>query len=254
MKVGEIISLKRLRATNKYKILCYPRCEKEELEKRIKELERIGVNALEFYGNKSVFDGGVLGKGCVGIVVVAYTIFGRVALKIRRVDADRKGMFNEGKMLNKANGINVGPKLLDISENFLIMELVEGTHFPEWLELLEGIEIQSRIRLVLTDVLEQCYRLDEVGLDHGELSKAPKHIIVDAKDVPYLIDFETASINRRVSNVTSVCQYFFLGSQIADKVKEKIGKVNERDLINALRTYKKKRTRENFEKILKKIF
>ena len=68
-----------------------------------------------------------------------------------------------------------------------------------------------------------------------------------------MIDFETASINRRVSNVTSVCQYFFLGSQIADKVKEIIGKVNERKLINALRTYKRKRTRENFEKILKKI-
>ena len=120
------------------------------------------------------------------------------------------------------------------------MELVEGTHFPEWLELLEGGEAQLRVRLVLTDLLEQCHRLDEAGLDHGELSKAPKHIIVNAKDVPYLIDFETASINRRVSNVTSVCQYLFLGSQIAEKVKEKIGGVKERDLINTLRSYKRK--------------
>jgi len=195
----------------------------------------------------------VLGKGCVGIVVVAYPNSGRAALKIRRVDADRKGMFHEGEMLTRANNIDVGPKLIEISENFLLMELVEGTHFPEWIESLGGREGQSRVRLVLKDVLEQCYRLDEAGLDHGELSNAPKHIIVDADDRPYLVDFETASINRRVSNVTSVCQYLFLGSQIADKVKEKLGKVDEKQLINALRTYKRKRTKENFEKLVEKF-
>ena len=223
------------------------------MERRLKELEKLGVQSLEFAGEKSIFDVPVLGKGCVGVVVVAYTNLGRAALKIRRVDADRKGMFHEGEMLQRANAIDVGPKLLEISENFLLMELVEGTHFPEWIESVEGREIHLRIRMVLEDVLEQCYRLDESGLDHGELSKAPKHIIVDADDLPYLIDFESASINRRVSNVTSVCQYLFLGSQIADKVKDKLGKVNEKELINVLRNYKRERTRENFEKIVENI-
>lgn len=248
-----MVSLKDLHETKHYQVLCYPRCEQEELGRRLKELERLGVKAVEFAGEKSIFDVPVLGKGCVGIVVVSYTIFGKAALKIRRIDADRKGMFHEGKMLNIANTINVGPKLFEMSENFLLMELIEGTHFPQWIESLGERESQSRVRLVLKDVLEQCYRLDETGLDHGELSKAPKHIIVDAEDCPHLIDFETASINRRVSNVTSVCQYFFLGSQIADKVKEKLGKIDEKELVNALRTYKQERTRKNFEKILEKI-
>jgi len=248
-----VVSLKVLRERKHCKVLCYPRCEQEELERRLKELERLGVQALEFTGKKSVFDVPVLGKGCVGIVVVAYTNSGRAALKIRRVDADRKGMFHEGEMLKRANAIGVGPKLLEISENFLLMELVEGTHFPEWIESLGEREVQSRVRWVLKDILEQCYRLDEAGLDHGELSNAPKHIIVDADDRPYLVDFETASINRRVSNVTSVCQYLLLGSQIAEKVKDKLGKVDEKQLINALRTYKRERTKENFEKLLKKF-
>jgi len=248
-----VVSLKGLSENKHGQILCYPRCEQEELGRRLKELERLGVQTLEFTGEKNVFDVPVLGKGCVGVVVVAYTNSGRAALKIRRVDADRKGMFHEGEMLNRANAIDVGPKLLEISENFLLMELVEGTHFPEWIKSMEGREEQWRVRLVLKDILEQCYRLDEAGLDHGELSNAPKHIIVDADDRPHLIDFETASINRRVSNVTSVCQYLFLGSQIADKVKEKRGEVDEKELINALRTYKRERTRENFEKILEKI-
>ncbi|MCJ7721517.1 serine/threonine protein kinase [Candidatus Bathyarchaeota archaeon] len=253
MKAGEVISLKELCERKHCKVLCYPRCEQEELERRLKELEKLGVQSLEFAGEKSIFDVPVLGKGCVGVVVVAYTNLGRSALKIRRVDADRKGMFHEGEMLQRANAIDVGPRLLEISENFLLMELVEGTHFPEWIESVEGRETHLRIRMVLEDVLEQCYRLDESGLDHGELSKAPKHIIVDADELPYLIDFETASINRRVSNVTSVCQYLFLGSQIADKVKDKLGKVDEKELINGLRNYKRERTRENFEKIVENI-
>ena len=248
-----MVSLKGISENKHGQILCYPRCEQEELGRRLKELERLGVQTIEFTGEKNVFDVPVLGKGCVGVVVVAYTNSGRAALKIRRVDADRKGMFHEGEMLNRANAIDVGPKLLEISENFLLMELVKGTHFPEWIKSMEGREEQWRVHLVLKDILEQCYRLDEAGLDHGELSNAPKHIIVDADDRPHLIDFETASINRRVSNVTSVCQYLFLGSQIADKVKEKLGEVDEKELINALRTYKRERTRENFEKILEKI-
>ena len=248
-----MVSLKVLSERKHYKVLCYPRFEQEELEKRLKELERLGVQALEFTGKKSVFDVPVLGKGCVGVVVVAYTNSGRAALKIRRVDADRKEMFHEGEMLKRANAIDVGPKLLEISENFLLMQLIEGTHFPEWIESMGESEVKSRVRWVLKDILEQCYRLDEAGLDHGELSNAPKHIIVDADDRPFLVDFETASINRRVSNVTSVCQYLLLGSQIAKKVKEKLGKVDEKQLINALRTYKRERTKENFEKLLKKV-
>jgi len=253
LQAGEVVSLKVLRERKHCKVLCYPRFEQEELERRLKELERLGVQALEFTGKKSVFDVPVLGKGCVGVVVVAYTNSGRAALKIRRVDADRKEMFHEGEMLRRANAIDVGPKLLEISENFLLMELIEGTHFPEWIESLGEREVQSRVRLVLKDVLEQCYRLDEAGLDHGELSNAPKHIIVDADDRSYLLDFETASINRRVSNVTSVCQYLLLGSRIADKVKEKLGKVDEKQLIQKLRTYKRERTKENFEKLLEKF-
>lgn len=253
MKSGEVVSLKAFRERKHCKILCYPRCEQEELERRLKELERLGVQALEFTGEKSVSDVPVLGKGCVGIVVVAYTKSGRAALKIRRVDADRKGMSHEGEMLKRANAIDVGPKLLETSENFLLMELIEGNHFPEWIKSLGEKEVQSRVRLVLKDVLEQCYRLDEIGLDHGELSNAPKHIIVDADDRPYLLDFETASINRRVSNVTSVCQYLLLGSQIAKKVKKKLGKVDEKQLIQKLRSYKRERTRENFEKLVKII-
>ncbi len=247
-----MVSLEGLHESKYGQVLCYPRCELEELGRRLKELKRLKVRAVEFTGEKRVFELPVLGKGCVGIVVVAYTILGRAALKIRRIDADRKGMFHEGEMLKRANAVKVGPRLLDVSENFLLMEFVEGINFPQWLESLRENDVQSRVRGVLHDVLEQCYRLDEAGLDHGELSNAPKHIIVKADEQPILVDFETASNNRKVANVTSVCQYLFFRSQVAEKVKEKLAEIDEKELIEALRTYKRKRIRKNFEKILEK--
>jgi putative serine/threonine protein kinase len=248
----KVISIKELSNTRFSEILCYPRYEHEEFEKRLMEMEKLGVQNLEFFGDKKIFDIPVLGKGCVGIVLTAHTRRGKAALKIRRLDANRKEMFHEGKMLKRANKINVGPELFQKTENFILMELIEGDHFPKWFESLKE-NVKLRGRLTIIDILEQCYRLDQSGLDHGELSKAPKHIIVDANDVPHLIDFETASIDRRVSNVTCICQYLFLGSQIAKKVKYKLGKINEKKLIDALRKYKQKRTRKNFEKILEKI-
>lgn len=220
--------------------------------KRLEELERLKVTAVEFVGEKKVFELPVLGKGCVGIVVIAYTNLGRAALKIRRVDADRKEMFHEGEMLKRANAVKVGPQLLDVSENFILMEFVEGIHLLQWIESLRRNDVQPCVRRVLHDILEQCYRLDEAGLDHGELSNAPKHIIVNTDDQPFLVDFETASINRKVANVTSVCQYLFVRSKIAEKVKKNLEEIEEKELIKALHSYKQERTRENFEKILAK--
>ena len=252
LRTSETVSLMGLKKKKFCQVLCYPRCEQEEMASRLKELKRLGIKSVEFVGEKRIFEVPVLGKGCVGIVVVAYTNSRRAALKIRRVDADRKGMFHEGEMLNRANAAKVGPKLLEVSKNFLLMEFVEGTHFPQWIENLNENCVQPRARWVMREVLEQCFRLDEAGLDHGELSNAPKHIIVDVNDLPQLVDFETASINRRVSNVTSVCQYFFMRSQVAEKIAERLDKVDEKELIKALQFYKRDRTRENFGKILER--
>jgi putative serine/threonine protein kinase len=159
-------------------------------------------------------------------------------------------MQHEAEMLKRANDIGVGPKLLDVTENFLLMEFIEGTHLPKWIETVKGRGAKARIRKVLRDVLEQCWLLDKVGLDHGELSRAPKHIIVGANDILYMVDFETASIDRKVSNVTSICQFLFIGSRLAKTIKKKLGEVDAKTLIRALKAYKQRQTRENFEEVL----
>jgi len=247
---SEKVQLKGLRDKRYASVLCYPRYSAREASKRISELRQLGVKALEFTGEKTAFNVPVLGKGCVGIVVKAHTKTDRVALKIRRVDADRNNMEHEAKMLAKANSIGVGPQMVARSEDFLLMEFVDGSLLPQWVTGLKGKGSKNRVRKVLRDILEQCWRLDQVGLDHGELSRAPKHIIVDAHDNVRILDFETASIWRRTSNVTAVSQYLFIGSQLARKLHRRLGKVDEEALIESLRDYKSEHTRQNLERIL----
>jgi putative serine/threonine protein kinase len=248
---SNVVYLERFFEEKYGRVLCYPKYDSSELKSRINELNRLGVKALEFVGEKTVSNVSVLGKGCVGIVVVAYTEKGKGALKIRRMDADRSEMQHEAEMLKKANTVEVGPKLLGASENFLLMEFIKGLLLFQWISMLKGRGTKSRIQKVLRDILEQCWRLDEIGLDHGELSKAPKHIIIDEEDKPHIVDFETASINRRVSNVTSICQYLFVGSEVAKLIKRRLGYISKDALIESLKTYKTQRSRQNFENILK---
>ena len=250
MQPTKIVSLEQLRDERYGSVLCYPKYSVKEAIKRTKELKLLGVKAVEFAGEKTVSNLPVLGKGCVGIVVIVHTRTGRVALKTRRVDADRKGMEHEAEMLAKANSIGVGPCLIALNKDFLIMEYVEGKLLPRWIACLKGRGARKRIRSVLRDILEQCWKLDQAGLDHGELSRAPKHIIIDLDDKAHIVDFETASLTRRTSNVTSICQYLFLGSQVARTLRTKLGEIKDQALIAVLRNYKLEPTEQNFVKIL----
>ena len=60
------------------------------MQSRIEELQQLGVEALEFSGKAAAANVPVLGKGYVGVVVVAHVRGEKVALKMRRIDADRE--------------------------------------------------------------------------------------------------------------------------------------------------------------------
>ena len=248
------VALDHLRETQYKAIVCYPKYSDEEFQRRIGELSGLGVVALEFQGSKNIFGAKVLGKGCVGIVVSALRGSERVALKILRTDAGRTGLEHEASMLKLANSANVGPALLGFSQTFLVTECVEGSLLPQWIQGLRGRGRKKRLEDVLTRLLEAGHRLDQVGLDHGELSRAPKHIIVTGQDEPKIVDFETASTKRRPANVTSIAQYLFIGSDLSKKIKRIKGPVGRRQLIVALKRYKDNRSSDNFKRVLRVVF
>ena len=251
MKQPIIIPVDQLLEQPYASVLCFPNPTESDLKSRIAELHKLGVGALEFSGSASVFGVAVpvLGKGFVGIVAIAHRSGERLAVKIRRTDADRADLLHEADMISKANTVGVAPKLVASSNNFLLMQLIDGDLLPNWLKTHTEKEAVKR---VLGEVLEQCFGLDEAGLDHGELSKAPKHLLVDKSEKVFIVDFETSSIERRVSNVTAVCQYLFAGNSSASKIlAEVFGQKDRLGLIDVMRAYKKNRTRETFERLVR---
>ena len=251
MKTPIIVAIDQLNLDPYASLLCFPKISESEVESRIEELRSHGVTSLEFFGKSSVFGVPlpVLGKGFVGVVVIAHLLSGeRVAIKIRRLDADRVDLFHEAKMLSKANSAGVAPKFVGVSKNFLLMQLIEGDLLPTWLGTNKE---PSLVKQVLAEVLLNCFLLDEIGLDHGELSKAPKHVIIDSQQMPWLVDFETASDCRKTANLPAICHFLFSSTgEVARTVIERLGERNKEKIISSLQEYKKCRTRETFEKVI----
>ncbi|MCW4033534.1 MAG: serine/threonine protein kinase [Candidatus Bathyarchaeota archaeon] len=231
------------------KIICYPEFQDNIFYSRIEELRHLGIKSITFQGYRIIKGVRVLGKGYVSIVVLAYTDAEQVALKIRRLDADRDDMSFEGKMLKMVNRLKIGPKLLNLSDNFILMENIEGNLLPLWIsEKSERKKLRSR--KVLNKLLYDCFKLDIHKLDHGELSNASRHIIVKGDDTPVLLDFESSSCHRKPKNVQCICHYLFLRSRISKSINEILEIDDTGLLIETLRIYKKNQNRKNFKKIL----
>ena len=226
------------------------KCNSRQIKSRINELEKLKIKSISLIGPTTLGNLAILGKGYTGVVVIAKKGNKEVALKIRRTDSPRKNMKNEAVLLKSVNSIKVGPKMIDVSKNFLVMEYLEGEKFSNWIEMLKGVGSVKELKSTIKSVLEDCYRLDQMGFDHGELSNISKHVIV-GKTKSSLIDFESSSTKRRPSNVTSITQAFFIGSGISKKTQKIYKSSSKEKIIGALKSYKQEKSRENFEKLLK---
>ena len=229
-------------------IWVYPRGTKAQIKSRIKELESLGVESVSFQGELKIGTINVLGKGYVGIVVLCKIGKKKVAVKIRRIDSQRKNLKKEAEFLTITNQFNVGPKLLGFSKNFLVIEYLDGEKIGKWINKLKEKPNVAQLKNIIKKTLTDCYKLDKIGLDHGELSNITKHVIVGKKIT--IIDFESSSTDRKVSNVTSATQALCIGSGIS-KIIGRVYKIPKKQkMITVLRRYKQEGTRESFENLL----
>ena len=169
-------------------------------------------------------------------------------MKIRRNDSPRENLKKEAELLKIINKHRIGPKLVAFSKNFLVMEYLDGEKIGNWVNGLKKKEGSSQLKLIIKKILEDCYSLDRIGLDHGELSNLTKHVIVGKKTT--IIDFESSSMNRKVSNVTSATQALCIGSGISKIIGHVYKIPKKQKMITVLRRYKQEETRESFESLL----
>ena len=230
-------------------IIGYPKATKKQIKTRIIKLKKLGIQNVSFQGQTKIGSLNILGKGYVGVVVLARKKNKLVAVKIRRTDASRTNMVKEAKFLKIANKAGVGPLLIAMSRNFIIMEYLDGKKIGEWVNELKSKRDIKLLKSVMQKILEDCYSLDVIGLDHGELSTISKHVVI-GKSKTTIIDYESASTQRRVSNVTSATQAICIGSGISKIVRKIYRMPSKNKIIKILRSYKQEQNRQNFEKIL----
>jgi putative serine/threonine protein kinase len=241
------VRLKDIHGTRYEQILAYPTADQAQADTRLRELKSIGVTAIRFTGHTTIGGIPILGKGCVGIVTQAIIEGKPVAVKMRRLDADRPSMDEEARLLRLANAVEVGPRLVAATRNLLAMELFEGVPLFRWAE--GSARRNMDLKRVLSLLLDACFRLDAVGLDHGELSHAPKNVLVDHTGQACIVDFESASMVRRVANVTSLLQYFMFG-RISRSLHTSRVFHEKRRLLTDLSRYKEEGSIDSYRNLL----
>ncbi|MGI0028547.1 MAG: serine/threonine protein kinase [Nitrososphaera sp.] len=233
-------------------VISYPHFSPGAYAERIDEMKSLGVTSIMIGNGKNMVNGlSIAGKGCVGLVVKAKIGRRIYALKIRREDSDRKSMEAEARLLMMANAAGVGPRLEAHTKNLIAMEFVEGQSISHWIRSAS----RRGVSRVTRSVLDQCYSLDRADLDHGQLSRLDRHVIVspDAGGFPCIIDFETASTGRKPGNVTAAAQSLLLYGAIAGHVNRILGEVDRDNVILGLRKYKARKTKTNFCELLEKL-
>ncbi|RLE70257.1 MAG: hypothetical protein DRJ43_02445 [Thermoprotei archaeon] len=220
------------------RILTYPLEDVLIARRRLVELAQLGVYSLVFEGPVDLWGVRVVAKGTTSVVIRGFHILGEVAVKVRRLDANRPTLIYEARRLKLANSVNVGPRLIASSRNFLVWEFVEGEPLAEW--ILEASP--ESVKLAIRRLLGQAVRLDMIGLVHQELSRVKKHVLVTKEAEPVIFDFETASLESRRSNLTQLVQFLFIReSEVARRVRE-IFNVTRDEVLRAVRHYKRDRS------------
>jgi|TARA_Y100000310_G_scaffold342356_1_gene445295 putative serine/threonine protein kinase len=189
------------------------------------ELKKLGVSKIISF----------VAKGWRGFVFKVKIGNKIAALKI----GSPERLLKEANVLKTANRIRIGPKLYNSTHHCVAMQFIYGKRYPDFIETAS----KTQTKQTVLKILKQAEKLDKAGIDHGELSRADKHIIVRVSGAPghrgterrsgstvsrcpriYFIDFEKGSTVRKPHNFGSVLNYLLLNphSFVARKTREKL--------------------------------
>jgi len=224
-------------------LISYPKFDSDEYCKRIEDLDKMGIKDVILEGHAQLYELKILGKGYSGVVLKVNTYSGKYfALKIRRLDSRRKDCLTEINNQKLANIVGIGPTILENTHDLILMEFINGKGISDWfIDQSNSTDLTKKsVVSIVNEILEQCYKLDTLNLDHGELTRIDNHVMVSDKNQISIIDFESSSTKRKPSNVTSVTQALFLSGSVSKKISQYIKIKNYNLLLNQLRQYKKK--------------
>ncbi len=171
----------------------------------------------------------------------------KVAIKIQRKESRAMNRIeNEIYWLKILNKKSIGPKIFFSGTDFFVCEFVEGQLVLDW---VQNSSKQETKKLLLT-ILEQCYKMDQLGVNKEEMHHPFKHIIIDKNNSPVMIDFERCSRTEKPKNITQFVEFI---SRLKKELEKKEISVDIKQLRNLSQEYKSKIDQEHFEIILREL-
>jgi len=169
----------------------YPKYN-EEIEK---ELVEHGITELYSFGKTNLGKLKVIGKGKTGVIVL---LDEKRVIKIRRSDSPKESLEIEAKIQTQA--LPIAPKVYDYGKNFIVMDYIEG----------KNLDDTRKNKRVIIDLILKAKELESRKIEHKELARPYKNVIVSENDNVYIIDYDSASIKENPYNVTSILSWLRL--------------------------------------------
>jgi len=208
--------------------LCYPSYSEECVRRRLEKLRTLGVVEVV----------NLLGRGHAAVVLEARLNDGSpVAVKVLRADSKREDLIHECGLTKLAYPIS--PKVYSCSEELIVMELVKGRPAAEVLAS-EGFKYPY-----IAKVLAAGRGLDIRRVDHRELSRAHKHVVIDGGGAVKVLDYESAALAEKPCNICRLLSWLARLRGANVEVLE--------ELLALLRDYKKTPDEDRRKELFKEI-
>ena len=164
-------------------------------EKIERELIEHGITELYSFGKINLGKVRVIGKGKTGIIAL---LDEKRVIKIRRSDSPKESLEIEAKIQSLA--FPVAPKVYDYGRNFIVMDYIKGNNLCN----------ARKNKNIVIDLILKARELEDKKIEHKELARPYKNVIVTEDDKVYIIDYDSASIKENPYNVTSILSWLKL--------------------------------------------
>lgn len=143
----------------------------------------------------------IFSKGKRGLIYTFEKNSKKYAIKVKLPESKAINRINiEAEFLKLLNKYDIGPKLVDNGNDFIVYEFVEG------LTLKEFLKTNKMNKKIIRSVVKQCKILDKLKMNKEEMHYPLKNIIIN-KNKAYLIDFERCHYTSRPKNLNQFIQF-----------------------------------------------
>ncbi|MEM1639512.1 MAG: serine/threonine protein kinase [Desulfurococcaceae archaeon] len=236
------------------KILCFPMSACDDLRDRLGVLLEDGFIYLLESGVK-IHGLRILGRGYTAVVVVAYnSTHGLGSLKLLRSDSRRSSLVKEAEIMKLVETTGLSPKVYLYKDFYVFYELLPPHICKSITFILDELIINNRVdylKRLLYNMLKSLHQLDQLGVDHSEINRPDGHIFYCSGSIK-IIDWESARVSRKPSNLTSFISYLIYRYKYASRIREVL-KIDTSIVLNLLRSYKTYYSIELFDEIARSM-